>query len=267
MLFHRRQDAQIALDTACIVIANILLDHLDKLTFAGEASAVIAFPFQNAPEALHRTVINAMRHAGHTLRHPRLHELVVKCAVGVLEPSVAVKQRMRVRIVPNSLVEGLENQRIVIAFTQHVGHNAPVAEIQNGAQIELADFVSRVPLEFCHVGEPLLVWLFGIKLPVQKIFGKILRIFCVSGAAAIVVLDRGTDISDPADAEHPLVVDMNAVIMAQVVVEPPVALIRAFRMDLLNRIRKAFILRSPPAQLTGSPFVVSRTRRVEQLAS
>jgi len=60
---------------------------------------------------------------------------------------------------------------------------------------------------------------------------------------------------------------MNAVIMAQVVVEPPVALIRAFRMDLLNRIRKAFILRSPPAQLTGSPFVVSRTRRVEQLAS
>ena len=31
MLFHRRQDAQIALDTSRVVIANILLDHLDKL--------------------------------------------------------------------------------------------------------------------------------------------------------------------------------------------------------------------------------------------
>ena len=34
MLFHRRQDAQIALDTSCVVIANILLDHLNKLVLA-----------------------------------------------------------------------------------------------------------------------------------------------------------------------------------------------------------------------------------------
>ena len=78
MLFHRRQHAQITLDTSCVVIANILLDHLNKFTFAGKPSAVIAFPFQDAPEALHRAVINAMRYAGHTLRHSRLHELVVE---------------------------------------------------------------------------------------------------------------------------------------------------------------------------------------------
>ena len=39
MLFHRRQDAQITLDTSRVVIANILLDHLDKLVLAGEPSA------------------------------------------------------------------------------------------------------------------------------------------------------------------------------------------------------------------------------------
>ena len=78
MLFHRRQDAQIALDTSRVVIANILLDHLDKLVLAGKPSAIIAFLLQNAPEALHRAVINAMRYAGHTLRHSRLHELVVE---------------------------------------------------------------------------------------------------------------------------------------------------------------------------------------------
>ena len=105
MLFHRRQDAQIALDTSRVVIANILLDHLNKLVLADEPSAVIAFPFQDAPEALHRAVINAMRHAGHTLRHPSLHKLVVEGTVGVLEPSVTMEQRMRVRIGFHSLIK------------------------------------------------------------------------------------------------------------------------------------------------------------------
>ena len=129
MLFHRRQDAQIALDTSRVVIANILLDHLNKLVLAEEPSAVIAFPFQDAPEALHRAVINAMRHAGHTLRHARLHKLVVEGTVGVLNPSVAVEQRMRVRIGLHSLVEGFENQCVIVVFTEYVGHNAPVAEV------------------------------------------------------------------------------------------------------------------------------------------
>ena len=129
MLFHRRQDAQITLNTSRVVIANILLDHLNKLVLADEPSAVIAFPFQDAPEALHRAVINAMRHAGHTLRHPSLHKLVVEGTVGVLEPSVTMEQRMRVRIGRNCLVEGFENQWVIVVFTEHVGHNAPVAEV------------------------------------------------------------------------------------------------------------------------------------------
>ncbi len=119
------------------------------------------------------------------------------------------------------------------------------------------DFVSLIPLKFCHIGKPLFVGLCGIKLPVQKIFGKVLRIFCVPGAATIVVLDRGADISDPADAEHPLVVDMDAAVMAQVVIEPSVALIRAFLMDLFKLVCQTFILCGSPAQLAGIPFVVS----------
>ena len=76
--------------------------------------AVIAFPLQNAPEALHRAVVNAMRHAGHTLRHARLHKLVVEGTVGVLKTSVAVEQRMRVRIGLRRLVEGFENQWVIV---------------------------------------------------------------------------------------------------------------------------------------------------------
>lgn len=91
MLFHRGQHAQITLHPSDVVIANILLNHLNKLPLAGKPSAVIAFPLEDTPEALHGAIVNAMRNTGHTLRHSRLHELVVKCAVGVLESSVTVE--------------------------------------------------------------------------------------------------------------------------------------------------------------------------------
>lgn len=259
-----RQDTQIALNTSCVVIANILLDHLDKLVLAVEPSAIITFPLQNTPEALHWTVINAMRYAGHTLRHARLYELVVEGTVGVLETSVAMKQGMCVRISLHSFVEGFENQRIVVVLTERVRHNTPVTEIQNGAQIEFMDRVSLIPLEFRHISEPLFVGFCGIKLSIQKIFSKVLRILCLSGAAPIAVLDCRTDISDPADAEHTLVIDMDAVVMAQIVIEPPVALVRAFGVELFEFFCKPFILCGPLAQLSGSPFVVSRTCHMEQ---
>lgn len=76
MLFHRGQHAQIALHSSGVVIMDIGLNHLHKIPLAGEPPAIIALSFQNAPEALHRTVINAMRHAGHTLHHSSLHELI-----------------------------------------------------------------------------------------------------------------------------------------------------------------------------------------------
>ena len=75
MLFHRGQHAQITLHPSGVVIMDIGLNHLHKLPLAGKPSAVIAFPLQNAPEVLHGAVINAVRYAGHTLRHSRLHEL------------------------------------------------------------------------------------------------------------------------------------------------------------------------------------------------
>ena len=121
-------------DYAGVVIMDIGLNHLHKLPLAGKTSAVIAFPLQNAPEALHRAVINTMRHAGHTLRHSHLHELVVESAVGVLESSVTMEQGMRVRIGFYSLIKGLENQRIVIAFAEHIGHDAPVAKVEDGVR-------------------------------------------------------------------------------------------------------------------------------------
>ena len=256
MLLHRRQYTQVALYSLCVVIVDVTMDHLRQLVLAGEPSAVIALPLQNAPEALHRAIINAVGHTGHTLCHSGLNKLLVKGAVSILKASVTVEQGMCIRIDLDCLVKGLEDQRIVIVLTEHIGHDAPVTEIQNGAQIEFVDLGSLIPLEFCYIGEPLLIGLCSMELPVQKILSKILRVLRLSGIT-VVVLDCGADIPGPADTEYPLVIDMDTVVMAQVVIEPPIALVRAFRVDLFDLVRKAFILHYPAALLSGSPFVIS----------
>ena len=91
MFFHRCQDTKIVLNTLYVVIANIAMNHLGEAVFAGKPFAIIAFPFQNAPEAFHGTVTNAMRHTRHALHHSSLHELVVESAAGILKASVAVE--------------------------------------------------------------------------------------------------------------------------------------------------------------------------------
>ena len=145
---------------------------------------------------------------------------------------------MRVRIGLNCLVEGFENQRIVVALTKHIGHDAPVTEIQNGTQIEFVYLSSLIPLEFCYIGKPLLVGLCSIELPVQKIFSKILRILRLPGASAVVVFHGRVYVSGSADAEHPLVIDVDTIVVAQVVIKPPVAFIWAFLVDLFDLVRK-----------------------------
>ena len=55
MFFYRRQYAQVTLDSSGVVITDVALNHLHEFLFAGETLAVIAFPFQNAPESFHDT--------------------------------------------------------------------------------------------------------------------------------------------------------------------------------------------------------------------
>ncbi len=53
--------------------------------------------------------------------------------------------------------------------------------------------------------------------------------------------------------------------MTQVVIEPPVTLIRAFLMDFFKLVCQTFILYGSPAQLAGIPLVVSGSSHMEQL--
>ena len=91
MFFYRRQYAQVTLDSSGVVITDVALNHLHEFLFAGEALAVIAFPLQDAPESLHRPIVNAVGHTGHTLRHSGLLKFMVECPAGVLKAPVTME--------------------------------------------------------------------------------------------------------------------------------------------------------------------------------
>ena len=91
VLFHRRKDTEITLHTSGVVISDVVLNHLGQFLFACKPFAVISFPLQDTPEALHGAIINTVGYARHTLRHPGLLEPVVENPAGILETSIAVE--------------------------------------------------------------------------------------------------------------------------------------------------------------------------------
>ena len=91
MLFHGRQDTELALYSARVVIADEILNHIDQSFLAVEPLTVVAFPLEDTPEALHGAIVNAMCNTGHTLRHTRFLNLVVKGSVRILQSPVTME--------------------------------------------------------------------------------------------------------------------------------------------------------------------------------
>lgn len=250
MFFHRCEDTQVTLYPTGVVVADIALDHMHKLLLAGKAFAVVPFSLQDAPEALHRAIVNAMSYAGHTLGHPGLFQSIVKSPACILETSVTVEQRVCVRIGIQCLVKSIEYQKTIVTSTNCIGNDAPIIQIQNRTQVNFAGFKFIIPLEFGHISQPFFIGLICVKVSVQNIFCKELWIFCLSGASAFTIFDGRFNISGSTNPKHSFVVHMNTLIMPQFIVDPAVTFIRAFSMDLLNSLCKPLILSGPLAYLT-----------------
>lgn len=187
-------------------------------------------------------------------------------SAGVLEPSVAVKQRMGIGVGYHSLVEGFVDQRVVIMLAEDIGHNAPVVQVKDGAQIELVYRNTFIPLELRHIGEPFLIGFVRMELAVQDVLRNILGVLSPPGAALVGVLDGRLDIPGPADAQHALVIDMDAMVVAKFVIEPPITLVWALFMDLLDLVGQTLIFLGPAVHLPASPFVVGGAGHMELFA-
>lgn len=82
----------------------------------------------------------------------------------------------------------------------------------------------------------------------------------------LLYFHRGAYIFGPADTQHSLIIDMDTIVVTQIVIEPPIALIRAFLMDLFDLVSQALILLSSMAQFPSGPSVVGGTGYMEQFA-
>lgn len=98
---------------------------------------IVHFALQNAPEALHRAVVNASAYPRHTLCHAHNIQFCLKLLAGVLVSAVAVEKRLGTGVCLHSYVEGIKDELVVIAFTDCEGNNVPALEVKDSAQIQL----------------------------------------------------------------------------------------------------------------------------------
>ena len=200
MLLHWGQNAQMALYATIVVVGDITSDHMYKLFPACKPSTEVSLPFQDSPESFHRAIVNTFCNPGHTLSHAGFFKFLVKCSVGVLKTTIAMEQRMCVRICFYSLIKGLEHKRIVVAVTYDIGNNSPVTKIQNRTQVDFMNFNSFIPFEFRNIGKPLFVGMLCVKLTVQTVLCYILRILGLPGTSMVVVLNCRFHILCPANS-------------------------------------------------------------------
>ena len=130
--------------------------------------------------------------------------------------------------------------------------------IENGAEVNLVYLQAIVPLELRHIREPFLIGLVCMKLTVEQVLCYVLRVLRLPCAAVAAVLDGGLDASGTANTQDTLVVDVDAVVVPQLVVDASVTLVRTVHVDLLNFLCKLRVLGGSGAQLAGRPLVVCR---------
>lgn len=152
--------------TAVVVVVDVRLHSRFEFLVGGELAQVVHLALQCAPEAFHGRVVEAASHPGHALGAACLVQHLLEGFGGVLEPTVAVEQRTCVRVLLHRKGEGLEDQFVVVAMSEHEGDDAVVPKVQDRAQVRLP--VDAV-LKLRDIGEPLLVRLLGREFSAQDV--------------------------------------------------------------------------------------------------
>ena len=88
MELHRCHAFEPLLVASVVIEIEVILNLWNKIVSRSEFSQVIHLGFDDSPEALHRTVVNASSDTWHTLSHIRLNKFVVKNFACVLKSPV-----------------------------------------------------------------------------------------------------------------------------------------------------------------------------------
>ena len=74
-----------------VVVINKLSYCIHKRFIGFKMVEIIHFTLQDAPETLHRTIVNASANTGHTLPHTLLFQPILELLARVLKSPVTVK--------------------------------------------------------------------------------------------------------------------------------------------------------------------------------
>ena len=256
MELHRRYDRKAALEAVVIVEINVVCNHLHELCSVVEFVTIVAFSFQDAPEAFHWAVIKAVRHTGHTLLHACRPQFLVEGSACILVAPVAVEQRVSLWIGGYGGFEGIKDEFVVVVVANGEGNNSPVAKIQNGAEIELVHHWPHIVFEFGHIGQPFQVGRVGMEAAAQVVLCHILRRCRAPGTAMPPELDGGLDMERTADAQDTLVVDSDAMMPVQFIPHPAVSHIRVNLMNFLHLLRDTLVFLFTQALRMIKPSVI-----------
>ena len=74
-----------------VVVMNELSYRIHKLFVGFKMVEVVHLAFQDAPEALHRAIVNTSANTGHTLPHSLFFQHILELLARVLKSPVTVK--------------------------------------------------------------------------------------------------------------------------------------------------------------------------------
>ena len=99
-----------------VVVMDKLSYCINKLLIGFKMVEIIHFTLQDAPESLHRAIVNAVGYTRHTLCHTGFFQHMVKGSVCVLETAVTVEQRMCIWVSLHCGLECIEHNGIVLSL-------------------------------------------------------------------------------------------------------------------------------------------------------
>ena len=126
MELHRSHAAKPLLVSFGVIEMNVILNSGYQLLLISKFSQIVHFRFQNSPESLHRTIVNASTNSGHALYHFCSIQLCSEGFARVLESTVTMKQRMCVGIFIYCFFKGIEYQFIIVAGTNFIGISSAI---------------------------------------------------------------------------------------------------------------------------------------------
>ena len=159
----RRQALYLCLDAAVVVVIQICNEFLLEVFHGAELLQIQQLTFEQSEEILYHGVVQTVSFPAHALSDALLAEHPLIPLMLVLPALVRMKDQPGfIRYLLKSLIQHSRNHTQNRMVRDGIADQIAAAQIKDGREIELL----AKQTELCHIGDPLLVRLFGAEVPV-----------------------------------------------------------------------------------------------------